>query len=106
MKEFPILGPGLGLCGPRRARLAQAGKILGVSTSPAGHEGRIDEAVADEIAKAAGPRSSTRLKAGHGSARGQRRSSTRNMKLAEALEIQGTPAFIIDETRHPRRGRL
>ena len=43
--------PGLGLCRARRARLAQAGQILGVSPRAHGHEGRIDEAVADEIAK-------------------------------------------------------
>jgi protein-disulfide isomerase len=99
MKEFPILGPGSVYAA--RAALAshKQGKYWEYHLALMAHEGRIDEAVADQIAEAAGL-DVKKLKA---DMEGDEVSQviTRNMQLADSLKIQGTPAFIIDETVIP-----
>lgn len=99
MKEFPILGPGSIYAA--RAALAshKQGKYWEYHRAMMAHEGRIDEAAADEIAKSVGL-DLARLKKDMDAA-GVAEVINGNMKLAEALSIQGTPAFIIDETVIP-----
>ena len=63
------------------------------------HEGKIDEATADEVAASLGL-DVKKLKADM-AADDVSSAISRNMELAEALNIQGTPAFIIDETVIP-----
>jgi protein-disulfide isomerase len=99
MKEFPILGPGSVYA--TRAALAsrKQGKYWEFHLAMMGHKGRIDEQVADQIAEATGL-DLKRLKADMESDE-VNQVITRNMQLADTLKIQGTPAFIIDETVIP-----
>ena len=94
MKEFPILGPG-------STYASRAALVIG----PRGHESTLEDAldlrgeVADEIAEASGL-DMKKLKADMESDE-INQVITRNMQLADLLKIQGTPAFIIDETVIP-----
>src|SRR5262245_31930567 len=99
MKEFPILGPGSVYA--TRAALAsrKQGKYWEYHLAMMAHKGRIDEQVADQIAEAAGL-DMKKLKADM-QADEVTQVITRNMQLADSLKIQGTPAFIIDETVIP-----
>jgi protein-disulfide isomerase len=101
MKEFPILGPGSVYA--TRAALASRkqgqGKYWEYHLAMMAHQGRIDEAVADQIAEEKGL-DLKKLKADMQSDE-INQIINRNMQLADSLKIQGTPAFIIDETVIP-----
>jgi protein-disulfide isomerase len=99
MKEFPILGPGSTYAARAALASRKQGKYWEYHRALMGHEGRIDEGVADELAKGVGL-DVDKLKADMGDATVSDVIEA-NMKLAEALAIQGTPAFIIDETLIP-----
>ncbi len=99
MKEFPILGPGSVYAARAALASRKQGKYWEYHMALMAHEGRIDEAVADQIAEAAGL-DVKKLKADM-EADEVNQVITRNMQLADSLKIQGTPAFIIDETVIP-----
>lgn len=99
MKEFPILGPGSVYAARAALASRKQGKYWEYHMAMMAHEGRIDEAVADQIAEAAGL-DVKKLKADM-EADEVNQVITRNMQLADSLKIQGTPAFIIDETVIP-----
>jgi protein-disulfide isomerase len=99
MKEFPILGPGSVYAARAALASRQQGKYWEYHMALMAHEGRIDEAVADQIAEATGL-DVKKLKADM-EADEVNQVITRNMQLADSLKIQGTPAFIIDETVIP-----
>lgn len=99
MKEFPILGPGSVYAARAALASRKQGKYWEYHLAMMAHEGRIDEAVADQIAEATGL-DLKKLKADM-EAEEVNQVITRNMQLADSLKIQGTPAFIIDETVIP-----
>jgi len=99
MKEFPILGPGSVYAARAALASRKQGKYWEYHMALMAHEGRIDEAVADQIAEASGL-DVKKLKADM-EAEEVNQVITRNMQLADSLKIQGTPAFIIDETVIP-----
>jgi protein-disulfide isomerase len=99
MKEFPILGPGSVYAARAALASRKQGKYWEYHLAMMAHEGRIDEQVADQIAQATGL-DVKKLKADM-EADEVNQVITRNMQLAESLKIQGTPAFIIDETVIP-----
>lgn len=99
MKEFPILGPGSVYAARAALASRQQGKYWEYHMALMAHEGRIDEAVADQIAQATGL-DVKKLKADM-EADEVNQVINRNMQLADSLKIQGTPAFIIDETVIP-----
>jgi protein-disulfide isomerase len=99
MKEFPILGPGSTFAARAALASKKQGKYWEYHSALMAHEGRMDEAAALAVAGQVGldvgklkqdmdsPDISAALDA--------------NMQLAEALSIQGTPAFIVDKTLIP-----
>ncbi|QIG50744.1 DsbA family protein [Nordella sp. HKS 07] len=99
MKEFPILGPGSVYAARAALASRKQGKYWEYHMAMMAHEGRIDESVADQIAKATGL-DVKKLKADM-AADEVNQVIARNMQLADTLNIQGTPAFIIDETVIP-----
>jgi protein-disulfide isomerase len=99
MKEFPILGPGSVYAARAALASRKQGKYWEFHLAMMGHEGRIDQPVVDQIAKTTGL-DVKKLKADMG-ADEVTQVITRNMQLADSLKIQGTPAFIIDETVIP-----
>ena len=99
MKEFPILGPGSVYAARAALASRKQGKYWEYHLALMGHEGRIDEGVADQIAEATGL-DVKKLKADM-EADEVNQIINRNMQLADSLKIQGTPAFIIDETVIP-----
>ena len=99
MKEFPILGPGSVYAARAALASRKQGKYWEYHMALMAHEGRIDESVADQIAEAAGL-DLKKLKADMVSDE-VAQVIGRNMQLADALKIQGTPAFILDETVIP-----
>jgi protein-disulfide isomerase len=99
MKEFPILGPGSTYAARAALASRKQGKYWEYHLAMMRHEGRIDEATADEVADSIGL-DVNKLKADMKSDEVEQVIS-RNIDLAERLNIQGTPAFIIDETIIP-----
>ncbi len=99
MKEFPILGPGSVYAARAALASRKQGKYWEYHLAMLSHEGRVDEAVADQIAKEHGL-DLKKLKADM-QADEVSQVINRNMQLADSLKIQGTPAFIIDETVIP-----
>ncbi|MGE3872437.1 MAG: DsbA family protein [Parvibaculaceae bacterium] len=99
MKEFPILGPGSVYASRAAIASRKQDKYWEYHLAMMAHEGRIDEAVADQIAEATGL-DVKKLKADM-EADEVNHVIARNMQLADSLKIQGTPAFIIDETVIP-----
>lgn len=99
MKEFPILGPGSVYAARAALASRKQGKYWEYHMALMAHEGRIDESVADQIAQATGL-DVKKLKADMATDE-VNQVIARNMQLADALNIQGTPAFIIDETVIP-----
>lgn len=99
MKEFPILGPGSVFASRAALASRRQDKYWPFHLAMLGHQGKIDEAATLDIAKSVGldadrlrkdmemPEINDVIAA--------------NMKLAEELNIQGTPAFIIDRTLIP-----
>jgi protein-disulfide isomerase len=99
MKEFPILGPGSVYAARAALASKKQGKYWEYHLALLGHDGRIDEATADEIAQSVGL-DLAKLKADMKSD-DVSNIIQRNMKLAESLRIEGTPAFIIDDVLIP-----
>jgi protein-disulfide isomerase len=99
MKEFPILGPGSVYAARAALASKKQGKYWDYHLALLTHDGRIDEATADEVAKSIGL-DVAKLKADMDSPEVSE-VIQRNMKLAEALKIEGTPAFIVDEVVIP-----
>jgi protein-disulfide isomerase len=99
MKEFPILGPDSVYAARAALASRKQGKYWEYHMALMAHEGRIDEAAADRIAEATGI-DVQKLKADM-EAEEVSQVITRNLQLADSLKIQGTPAFIIDETVIP-----
>jgi protein-disulfide isomerase len=99
MKEFPILGPGSVYATRAAIASRKQGKYWEYHLAMMAHKGPIDEQVADQIAAAKGL-DVKKLKADM-EADEVSQIITRNMQLADSLKIQGTPAFIIDETVIP-----
>lgn len=99
MKEFPILGPGSTYAARAALASRKQGKYWAYHVALMDHDGKIDEPAAHEIAISVGL-DVERLKEDMKSAEIDS-VIQRNMSLAEALNIQGTPAFIIDETIIP-----
>src|SRR5438067_3778545 len=99
MKEFPILGPGSTYAARAALASRKQGKYWQFHIAMMSHDGRIDEATADEVAASVGL-DVTKLKADM-AANDVSSVIDRNMGLADSLNIQGTPAFIVDETVIP-----
>ena len=99
MKEFPILGPGSIYASRAALASRKQGKYWEYHLALLGHNGRIDEATADEIAQSVGL-DVAQLKADMGNDE-VTQVLQRNMQLAEALRIEGTPAFVIDDVLIP-----
>jgi protein-disulfide isomerase len=99
MKEFPILGPGSAYAARAALASRKQGKYWEYHVALMSHDGKIDESSADEIAASVGL-DVGRLKADMESEE-VNAVIKRNAGLAESLNIQGTPAFIIDETIIP-----
>jgi protein-disulfide isomerase len=99
MKEFPILGPGSTYAARAAIASRQQGKYWEFHQALYSHEGRIDEAAVDQIA-ASLSLDMAKLKADMKAPKVDEVIAN-NMKLAETLNIQGTPAFIVDETVIP-----
>jgi protein-disulfide isomerase len=99
MKEFPILGPGSTFAARAALASRKQNKYWDYHVALMAHEGKMDEAAALAIAERTGL-DVEQLKRDMD---GAEVSATldANMKLAEALTIQGTPAFIIDKTLIP-----
>ena len=99
MKEFPIFGGDSDYAAMAALASQKQGKYWPFHVALLGHEGKVTAADVDEIAKAQGldldklkidmkdPEIATTLE--------------RNRKLASALSISGTPAFVIDNELVP-----
>lgn len=99
LKEFPILGPS-SLYAARAALASEKqGKYWKFHEAMLGHDGRLDEAAVLEAATGVGL-DLARLKQDM-AAPAIDEIIGRNMKMAEALNIEGTPAFIVDSTIIP-----
>lgn len=99
MKEFPILGPGSQVAAKAALASKKQGKYWDFHLAMLGHDGHVEPDTVMEIAKSVGL-DVQKLKADMES----EDISTvlnANMSLAQKLGIQGTPAFIIDETLIP-----
>ena len=99
MKEFPILGAGSVYAARAALASRKQGKYWEYHVALMAHDGKIDESVADQIATASGL-DVKKLKADMETDE-VNQVIVRNMQLADSLKIQGTPAFIIDETVIP-----
>ncbi|MGQ0485376.1 MAG: DsbA family protein [Hyphomicrobiales bacterium] len=98
-KEFPILGEGSEYAA-RASMASQAqGKYLEFHFALYEHAGKIDAQAVDEIAQSVGI-DLKKLKADMESA-DIAAVIDRNLKLAQTLEISGTPAFVIGKTVIP-----
>lgn len=99
LKEFPILGPGSVYAARAALASREQGKYWDFHLALIGHDGKVDEKVVDEIAVAIGLDLEKLKKDMDSSATSNVLEG--NLKLAEALQISGTPAFIIDQTLIP-----
>jgi protein-disulfide isomerase len=99
MKEFPILGAGSTYAARAALASRKQGKYWEYHVALMSHEGKIDEAAADEIAASVG----LDVKKLKTDMSGDEITAVidSNMSLAVALNIQGTPAFVIDQTIIP-----
>jgi protein-disulfide isomerase len=98
-KEFPILGAGSMYAAQAALASRQQNKYWEFHVALLGHEGHVDEAAVDEIAKTVGL-DLDKLKQDM-DAKDVKDTITANMKLSDALRLQGTPAFIVDQTFIP-----
>jgi len=99
MKEFPILGPGSLVAAKAALASKRQGKYLDFHLALLGHEGHVEADTVMDIAKSAGL-DVQKLKADMESEEVSNILEA-NMSLAQKLGIQGTPAFIVDETLIP-----
>ena len=94
-KEFPILGPGSEFAAKAALAAVKQGKYSVFHDAMMSHTGKIDERAVLAIAEAQGL-DITRLKLDMASAEVET-SISRNMELAQALGITGTPGFVIGD---------
>ena len=99
LKEFPILGPDSEYAAKAAIAAGKQGKYLQMHSALYQHEGKVTEAIVDEIAAAQGldmeqlkkdmedPKTAEII--------------NRNRDLAQSLAINGTPAFVIDDKLVP-----
>jgi protein-disulfide isomerase len=99
MKEFPILGPGSLFAARAALASRKQDKYWKYHLALMGHEGKMDEEAALAIAAEVGL-DVAQLKRDMDSTEVTSVIDA-NMKLAEQLTIQGTPAFVIDKTLIP-----
>jgi protein-disulfide isomerase len=99
LKEFPILGPGSLAAAKAALASRNQGKYWEFHLAMLGHEGHIEPDTVVEIAKAVGL-NTDKLKTDMESEE-IAAALAQNMALAQKLGIQGTPAFIVDETLIP-----
>jgi protein-disulfide isomerase len=99
MKEFPILGPGSLVAAKAALASKKQGKYFDFHLALLGHEGHLEADTVMEIAKTVGL-DTVKLKADM-EAEDVGLVLEANMTLAQKLGIQGTPAFIVDETLIP-----
>lgn len=98
-KEFPILGPPSVIASRVALAAQRQGKYDAFHRSMMARKGQIDEKTVLEVAAASGL-DLQRLKADMAAPETDA-ILKRNMELAEALTIEGTPAFIIGDTLAP-----
>jgi len=99
MKEFPILGPGSLVAAKAALASKKQGKYLDFHLALLGHEGHVEADGVMDIAKSVGL-DVEKLKADMES-EDVGNTLEANMSIAQKLGIQGTPAFIVDETLIP-----
>jgi protein-disulfide isomerase len=99
MKEFPILGPGSLVAAKAALASKKQGKYLDFHLALLGHEGHVEADSVMEIAKSVGL-DVAKLKTDMESEEVGIVLEA-NMSLGQKLGIQGTPAFIVDETLIP-----
>jgi protein-disulfide isomerase len=98
-KEFPILGAGSVHAAQAALASRKQNKYWEFHMALLAHEGHVDEAAVDEVAKSV-ELDLAKLKEDM-KAEDVKEVIATNMKLSEALRIQGTPAFIVDQTFIP-----
>jgi protein-disulfide isomerase len=99
LKEFPILGPGSLAAAKAAIASKKQGKYWDFHLAMLGHEGHVEAETVMDIAKSVGL-DVQKLKADMESEEIGNILEA-NMSLAQKLGIQGTPAFIVDETLIP-----
>jgi protein-disulfide isomerase len=99
LKEFPILGSGSVYASQAALASRKQNKYWEFHLALISREGHVDEAAVDEVAKSVGL-DVEKLKQDM-KAQEVQDTLAANMKLSEALRLQGTPAFIVDQTFIP-----
>jgi protein-disulfide isomerase len=99
MKEFPILGPGSTYAARAALASREQGKYLEFHLAMLGYNGKIDEETVNTIAQENGLDVDKLHKDMEAASIFE--ALQQNMQLAETLKINGTPAFIIDQTLIP-----
>ncbi len=99
LKEFPILGPGSIYAARAALASREQGKYWEFHMALLGHNGKIDEETVNALATETGL-DVDKLKKDMEAAT-VTDAIQQNMQLAETLKINGTPAFIIDQTLIP-----
>lgn len=99
LKEFPILGPDSEYAAQAAIAAGKQGKYFEMHKAMYQHEGRLTKESVDEIAAAQGL-DMERLKKDMNDPE-TAEIIARNRNLAQSLAINGTPAFIIDDTLVP-----
>ena len=99
LKEFPILGPDSEYAAKAAIAAGKQGKYLQMHTALYQHEGKVTEAIVDEIAAAQGLNMDQLKKDMEDPKTAE--IITRNRDLAQSLAINGTPAFVIDDKLVP-----
>lgn len=98
-KEFPILGPESEYAAKAAIAATRQGKYLELHKAMYQHEGRVTTEAVDEIAAGIGL-NMDQLKKDMDDPE-TARIIARNRELAQALAINGTPAFVIDDKLFP-----
>jgi protein-disulfide isomerase len=99
LKEFPILGPESEYAAKAAIAAGKQGKYLELHKAMYQHEGRVTTEAVDEIAAGIGL-NMDQLKKDMDDPE-TAKIIARNRELAQALAINGTPAFIIDDKLFP-----
>jgi protein-disulfide isomerase len=99
MKEFPIFGEDSEYAAKAALASGAQGKYWQFHLALLGHEGKVTKAVVDQTAKAQGL-DLAKLKTDMASP-AIAETLVRNQQLAQALNITGTPGFVIDRTVVP-----
>lgn len=99
LKEFPILGPSSVIASRATMAAERQGKYMEMHKALFTHKGSLDEASIMELAKGVGLDTAKLRRDMADTAYTQ--TIVRNEALAQALDITGTPAFIIDGDMYP-----